>query len=317
MYQTLKTLELEKDIVIFKGTGEFFCAGGDIKAFSRFSTTQQNKKMYRYNARLCDLVADFKKPFIALADGVAMGAAATFAQTAKYRVVTERSVFAMPETAIGYVIDSSSNYFLPRLNHNIGIYLGMTGTRLKGFDLKKVNLASHFIESSKLNDLEKKLITCKSHEEVENVLDKFSTLPSSISTDLDAIIPHIKKCFSGAAVEEIYHNLRVDGSDWAMNTIKTLNKMSPTSLKVCHRAMNLGKNLSLRDCLKMEFRIVVHHSIKSDLKEGVRAVLIDKDFKPEWNPKTVYDVTEENVIRFFKPLPDGDELTFERLRNKL
>ena len=311
-------MEHEKDIVIFKGTGKVFCAGGDIKQFIG-NSLEQSKAGYRSSGRTSYLLANYKIPFVALADGIAMGGAAVYAQTGKYRVVTERTVFAMPETAIGYFNDAGASYFLSRLDNNLGIYLGMTGTRLKGFDLKKVNLASHFVESSKMDELEKELIVCKSHKDVEHTLNDFSTEPASTDTELDAVLLKIEKCFGGKTVEEIYENLRLDGSDWAKKTIKVLDKMSPTSLKVVHRELNLGKAMSRRDCYKMEFRLVVNSYPLPDMVEGVRALLVDKDMKPKWNPKTIEEVTEERIAKLFGPTPDGEELTFEISlpRNKL
>lgn len=241
-----------------------------------------------------------------------MGGASPFSIAGKYRVATERTIYAMPETALGFFNDAGATFFLSRLRMNIGIYLGLTGTRLKGFDVKKVGLATHFVESKRLDDLEKALIKCKSDDEIGKAIAKHASLPDSSETELDAIIPEIDKCFDGDTVDEIYENLHLDGSDWAMETIRTLNRMSPTSLKVSLRAINEGKKLSLSECLKMEFLLVIHHVIDSDLKEGVRAVLIDKDQKPKWNPKTLHDVTDKHVLRFFKPSPDGDELTFEK-----
>lgn len=211
----------------------------------------------------------------------------------------------------GYFNDAGSSYFLPRLQNHFGFYLGLTGARVKGFDLKKVGLATHYIESGKLEEVESRLIECKSHDDVGRTLAEFSSDPASTETELDAIMPTINKCFGGATVEEIYEKLQQDGSDWAIKTVKILDKMSPTSLKVTHRNLVLGRTSSLRDCLKREWLLVMQHVTDSDLKEGCRALLIDKDFKPRWNPKSISDVTQERVDRFFKLLPSGEELTFE------
>lgn len=180
--------------------------------------------------------------------------------------------------------------------------MGLTGAQIRGFDVKKIGLATNYVESHKLNELEAELINCKSHDDVSRTLKKFASDPSSTVTDLDPILPKTNKCFGGKTVEEIYENLRNDGSDWAQQTLKTLNRMSPTSLKVVHKSLRLAKALSLQDCLRMEFRLAVHHNAKSDLLEGARAVLIDKDFKPQWSRKSIGDVTDEDVDRFFQPL---------------
>lgn len=188
--------------------------------------------------------------------------------------------------------------------------MGLTGAQVKGFDVKKVGLASDYVESHKLDELESGLIECKTNEDVDRILKKFSSDPTSAATDLDHVLPKVEKCFGSETVEEIYESLQNDGSDWAQQTLKTLNRMSPISLKVCHRSLLIAKHLSLQDCLKMEFRLAVHHNTKSDLQEGARAVLIEKDFKPKWSRKSIYDVTEDDVARFFERLPETDELVF-------
>lgn len=303
-------LEQEKSIVIFKGVGKVFCSGGDVKEIASLPI-EDLKDGYRNSNRSFDLIANYQKPYVSLMDGLAFGGASYYSVSSRHNVATERTTFSMPETAIGYFNDAGSSFFLPRLKNNFGIYLGMTGARVKGFDVKKVGLAAHYIESEKLGDVEEKLISCKTHADVEGVLEKFSSDPASPKTELDSILPKISECFGGATVEEIYENLSKDGSDWARKTVKILNKMSPTSLKVTHRNLILGKQSSLRDCLKREWLLVIHHVLQSDMKEGCRAMLIDKDFKPKWNPTTVQEVTEEQIARFFQPSPDGDELTFE------
>lgn len=174
--------------------------------------------------------------------------------------------------------------------------------------MKKVGLATDYVESHKLDELESALITCKTNEDVGGILKKFSSDPISTATELDPFFPKVKKCFGSETVEKIYENLQEDGSDWAQNTLKILQRMSPLSLKVVHRSLQMAKTLSLQDCLKMEYRLAIHHNAKSDLIEGCRAVLIERDFKPKWSRKSIYDVTEEDVARFFQMLPDGDEL---------
>lgn len=153
------------------------------------------------------------------------------------------------------------------------------------------------------------MIDCKSHEDVAKVLDRSDS--SLIETELDLILPKINKCFGGATVEEIIENLESDGSDWAMNTIKLLRKMSPTSLKVAFRSITLGKNLSLKESLKLESRLATRHEIDSDMKEGMRAMMFEKDFKPQWNPRTIEEVTEEQVEKFFTPLSFDCVIDFE------
>lgn len=243
-------------------------------------------------------------------NGVTMGGAAPLSIAAKYRVATNKTIFAMPETAIGFFNDAGSSYFLSRLKNDVGVYLGMTGSRLTGVDVLKAGLATHFVESTRLADLEKSLIECKSEDEIKSTLAKHSS--PTTSTEFDDAVPKIDRTFDGDTVEEIYQNLHHEGSDWSIETVRVLNKMSPTSLKVTHRSITNGKKLPLHECLKMEFRLAVNHAVlESDFREGTRAVLVDKDNKPKWNPAKIQDVKPEHVDKFFKPIPDGEELTFE------
>jgi 3-hydroxyisobutyryl-CoA hydrolase len=242
---------------------------------------------------------------------VSLGGAACFSIAGrKFSIVTERASFGMPESSIGFFNDSGASYFLSRLRNNVGMYMGLTGIRLHGYDLKKIGLCAYFVESKRLDELEKALTACTTEEEISKTIAKFSSVPST-ETELDNILNEIDKTFDGDTCEEIVENLHLDSSDWAMDTVRILNRASPTSLKVCHRLLNLGKNLTLEECLKMEFRLAIHHVLKSDLKEGIRAFLIDKDNRPFWNPKTLHEVNDQHVERFFQPLPDGDELIFQ------
>lgn len=247
-----------------------------------------------------------------------MGGGSSYSIPGKYRIATERTIYAMPENSFGYFNDAGASYFLSRLPNNIGIYLGVTGARLKGYDMKKIGLATHFVESRKLDDLEKALISCKTDEGIKKVIESFSSVPENTKTELDDVIPKIKKCFASETIEEIIENLRRDDSEWAINLIKLLQKMSPTSLKISLRNMVEGKRMSMEDSLLLEYRVGGHHLIKSDLKEGVRAFLIDKDLKPKWDPPKIEDVTEEHLRRFYEPLPLGDDIEFQAsLKHKL
>lgn len=318
LYLVLKELQSRASHVIIKGAGDkAFSAGGDVKQLST-GPLEIRKELLYFTLSSFELVSNFNKPYVAIMNGITMGGGSSYSIAGKYRVATEKTIYAMPETAIGFFNDAGASYFLSRLENNVGIYIGLTGTRLRGYDVKKVGLATHFVESKRLDNLEKALIACENERQIEKVLSEFSSTPKSIHNELDVLIPRINKCFGAETVEEIYENLLIDGSNWALETIKVLNKMSPTSLKVSLRNMVEGRKNSLHDCLTLENRVAVHYVIGSDLKEGVRALLIDKDLKPKWNPKTVEEVTEDHVERFYKKLPDRDELFFEKdLKHKL
>lgn len=318
MYELISKAEHRKNLIIVKGSGKIFCAGGDIKELER-SSTDHAYSVYSLGCRSYDLIANYKIPYVVLIDGITMGGGAFYAISGKYRIATERTAFSMPETIIGYFNDAGSSYFLSRLDNNFGLYLGLTGISVKGFDMKKIGLATHFIKSEKLDELENNLVQCKTSEDVERILVESASDPPSIVTEVDEILPKVRKCFSGTTVEEIYEKLQEDGSEWAKNTLNSLKLKSPTSLKVSHRSISAGRSMSLRDCLKMEMRLTINHStIGGDVKEGVRAILVDKDMKPNWSRKSIYEVTDKDVDRFFQPIPMKYELNFEEsIKNKL
>lgn len=248
-----------------------------------------------------EILPEYKKPYVCLVQGVARGGAGFYFMSARNSVVTEKTTYGMPETGVGYFNDGGSSFFLPRLKNNFGIYLGMTGTVLNGIDMKRIGLISHFVENSKFENLEPSLLNCKSDEDLKSILDEFSTKPDG-SKELDEVLNKTEKCFSGSSVEEIVENLKIDGSDWATKTLKVLSRKSPTSLKVTLQNMHKGRNKTLRECLDTEKIIYKHHVLNSDMREGYRALLVDRDNKPKWNPKTLEEVTQEMVDRFFIPI---------------
>lgn len=311
----MKDFERKKKLVIIKSSAnDVFSSGGDIKEFAA-SSVERAKDGMRTAYRGFHLIGTYNIPYIAMISGWTFGGASMFTMSGQYRVATEKTVFAMPEAQFGFFNNSGASFFLPRLDKNIGIYMGLTGSKMASYDVKKIGIATHFVESKNLRELERKLVNCENSNDVENILDEFSYTPPSRETKLDENLETIENCFAGLTVEQIIDNLKRDGSDFALTTIDLLRKMSPTSLKVCYRNLSLGRYISLEDCAKMEFRIAAHFSAKSDLQEGCRAMLIDKDFKPKWKPSSIEEVSDGDIARFFRPLPDGDELTFEFKRS--
>lgn len=299
----------DKKHVVIKGAGEkAFCAGIDLKEILR--ANQNNVASDFYAPNIMDLISHYRKPFTAIIDGITMGGACFLSMTAKYRIATERTIFAMPETEIGFFTNAGASYFLPRLKYNLGHYIGIAGARLYGYDNKKFGLASHYIESKSMDGFMKSLVGCKDDSEVGRTISKFATVPVNTESELDEFLPRIDKCFDADSVEEIYDNLALDGSDWAMQTIRNLNRMSPSSMKITHKLLTMGKEMSLIECLKLEHRLTYNIMIHAshDFEEGVRALIVDKDLKPKWNPKTLHDIKTEDIEKLFAPIPDEYEL---------
>ncbi|KAH8276212.1 hypothetical protein KR026_004886, partial [Drosophila bipectinata] len=308
IYKHLKKCEKSKSVLIIKGTGEkAFCAGGDVRALVEAGPTDESKSFFREEYTTNALIGNYKIPYIAIIDGITMGGGVGLSVHGKYRVATDRTLFAMPETAIGLFPDVGGSYFLPRLQGKLGLYLGLTGYRLKGGDVFYAGIASHYCESSKIPELETALLNCPDADDVPELLQKFHSKPEK-PFSLEPVLEQINKNFAADSVEGILENLQNDGSEWAKKTLETLCKVSPTSMKVTFRQLELGSQLSLAQCLIMEYRLAVRHLERSDFKEGVRALLIDKDQKPQWQPSQLAEVTEEHVQWFFRKLPDTEEL---------
>nr|CAD7458054.1 unnamed protein product [Timema tahoe] len=307
----LREWEKDKNLVLIKGAGEkAFCAGGDVRAVveSSLKKDKLGQDFFKEEYTLNSIIGTYHIPYIAFIDKITMGGGVGLSVHGKYRVATERTLFAMPESAIGFFCDVGGSYFLPRLGGKLGLYLGLTGTRLKGGDVLKAGIATHYCESSQLDQLEKELLDHgNSSADVEKILQTFSKPVNGFS--LAIYKKQINQCFSAPTVEEILARLQDDGSDWATSTLATLKKVSPTSLKVIKKLIEEGSTKSLQDCLAMEYRAACQflESI-SDFHEGVRAVLIDKDQTPKWKPATLEEVTDELVERYFAPLPPDQEL---------
>ncbi|XP_045594616.2 3-hydroxyisobutyryl-CoA hydrolase, mitochondrial [Procambarus clarkii] len=319
IYPKLQEWETTKTMVIIKGAGDkAFCAGGDVRSIVETVNDENpvGEYFFREEYKLNCLIGTLHIPYIALIDGITMGGGVGLSVHGQYRVATERTLFAMPETGIGLFPDVGGSYFLPRLGGRLGMYLALTGHRLKGHDVLKAGVATHVCDSSRIGELEESLLKLESHypEDIAAVLDKFSQealFSKNEPFSLQPVLAKIQSCFSGNSVEEIISNLEKDRSEWAQKHLSILHKMSPTSLKVTFEQIERGGHLTFQECLAMEHRIVSRIYKGHDFKEGVRALLIDKDLKTTWNPATIEEVpTEETIKYYFSPLEPEKELLF-------
>uniref|UniRef100_A0A3Q1F8U6 3-hydroxyisobutyryl-CoA hydrolase n=1 Tax=Acanthochromis polyacanthus TaxID=80966 RepID=A0A3Q1F8U6_9TELE len=228
----------------------------------------------------------------------------------QFRVATEKTLFAMPETAIGLFPDVGGGYFLPRLQGKLGLFLALTGFRLKGRDVQRAGLATHFVESKKIQDLEEELVDMKSPsaEDVARVLDSYQEI-STFSFVYRVFLSPPIRLFSSSSVEGIMQNLKADGSEFAKKQAETLSKMSPMSMKITYKQLKAGATLSLQEVLVMEYRLSQACMRGCDFYEGVRALLVDKDHNPKWNPSTLEEVSDHSVDQCFSSLGEKD-LTF-------
>ncbi|XP_025129149.2 3-hydroxyisobutyryl-CoA hydrolase, mitochondrial isoform X1 [Bubalus bubalis] len=281
IYPQLKKWEQDPKtfLIIIKGAGgKAFCAGGDIRALSEARNTNQKmlQDFFREEYILNNAIDSCQKPYIALIHGITMGGGVGISVHGQFRVATEKSVFAMPETAIGLFPDVGGGYFLPRLQGKLGYFLALTGFRLKGRDVYTAGIATHFVDSEKLGMLEEDLLALKSPSK-ENIADVLETYHAKSKTDqgkpfiLEEHVDKINSWFSANTVEQIVDNLQQDGSSFALEQLQVINKMSPTSLKITLRQLMEGSSKTLPEVLIMEYRLSQACMKGHDFHEGVRA----------------------------------------------
>ncbi|XP_048201043.1 3-hydroxyisobutyryl-CoA hydrolase, mitochondrial [Perognathus longimembris pacificus] len=316
IYSQLKKWEEDPEtfLIIIKGAGEkAFCAGGDVRAISEAAKTNQKlaQDFFREEYILNNTIGSYQKPYVALIDGITMGGGVGVSVHGQFRVATERSVFAMPETGLGLFPDVGGGYFLPRLSGKLGYLLALTGFRLKGRDVYQAGIATHFIDSGKISMLEQDLVALKSPS-AKNIANVLATYHAECKIDqdksfiLEEHMDRINSCFSANTMEQIIENLRQDGSPFALEQLKVISKMSPVSLKITLRQLIEGSSKTLQEVLTMEYRLSQACMANHDFHEGVRAVLIDKDQSPKWKPANLKEVTDEDVNNYFKSLGSND-----------
>lgn len=293
-------------VVVIEGAGEKgFCAGGDIRALheSGKQGTPYVLEFYANEYRLNNLIAHYPKPYVALMDGITMGGGVGVSVHGSHRVLTDRTVFAMPETGIGLIPDVGGSYFLPRLPDEAGMFLGLTGERIKAGDALDLVIGTHYapgdLEALK-DDLANADFGNDPYRAVSAVLDRHSGLVHD--TRLRQHRPAIVRHFAAGSVEGILQSLEEDGSDWAKAQIETMRTKSPTSMKVAFRQIREGARLAVSDCFRLEFRLVSRVMEGHDFYEGVRAAIIEKDDAPKWKPATLEQVSEAEVDAYFAPL---------------
>ena len=282
--------------VVIEGAGErAFCAGGDIIAL-RDAQTSGNRPaadtFFRVEYDLNLTIATYPKPYIALIDGICMGGGIGMSVHAPYRVATEHAAFAMPETAIGFFPDIGATFLLPRLPGELGLYLGLTGLRMTGADAVHAGLATHFTPRAQLADLSAALA-----KDGPAALAEFNqTLPTFSLADHRAAIDH---CFSAPTVTEIVQRLEAVGAEWTQPALKALRHVSPTALHFTLRALRRGRDLTLKQALDAEFALTRTTMAYPDFAEGVRAMVVDKDRKPAWQPTRIEDVDPAAIEALF------------------
>ncbi len=294
--------------VMIEGAGEkAFCAGGDIRVLHDWGRAGDPSALtfWREEYRLNTFIKRYPKPFIALMDGINMGGGVGLSAHGSHRVASERLTFAMPETGIGLFPDVGGTYFLPRAPGETGLYLALTGARLKAADAIYAGIADAYVPSGRLETLKDRIAGgAPLTEALKEVAEEEGPAP------LASMQEDISRHFSKGSVAEIITSLRADGGEWAVKTAETIEAKSPTSTLVAFRQVREGAKLEFEECMKLEFRLINSFIKGHDFYEGVRAVVIDKDQAPKWKPATLADMTASDVDSYFAPLGDN-ELTFD------
>jgi enoyl-CoA hydratase len=291
-------------VLIDHAEGRGFCAGGDVVQASTDAALA--RAFFHEEYRLNHLMFTYAKPIVAFMDGVTMGGGVGISQPAKYRIATENTLFAMPETGIGLFTDVGGGWYLSRLPGHMGEYLALTGARLDGAECVALGICTHYIPAEELAAL--KTAIAADPRSIERLLDEAAIEPPTAG-----ILAHreeIERLFSATRYEDILAALATEKSEWAEAQLRTLGKKSPQTCKVCLRLVKDGRERTdFADEMRAEYGLAVHIVQRPDFAEGVRALLIDRDNKPVWNPATPEGVTDQMIDTIFSPLSDDEAWT--------
>ena len=312
IHDALKRWEQDPEIavVILDGAGDrALCAGGDVRAIYESASEGSGfaRKFWADEYRLNAYIGRYPKPYVAFMDGIVMGGGIGLSGHGSHRIVTERSQLAMPETGIGLIPDVGGTWLLAHAPGETGIYLGLTGERMRGAGTMYARFADSFVPSSRLADLAKALSEIENSSDVDSVIARFSEAPPP--SDLASHAREIDATFCFDSVEKIRDALASMNTDWSRKTLEELDRRSPLALKLTLAAIRNARTLpSLEAALNVEYRLTVRLLEHGEFLEGVRALLVDKDRAPKWNPPRLADVTDEMVAQFLSPLPPNEAL---------
>jgi enoyl-CoA hydratase/carnithine racemase len=297
------------NVVIVRGVGEkAFCAGGDIR--SLYESVVNGDDVYRTffaeEFALNEYIYSYPKPYIAFMDGIVMGGGMGISQGAQYRIVTERTRLAMPETAIGYFPDVGGSYFLSRCPGMMGSYLGLTGKSIQGEDAVFCQLADWLISSHQIDHFVKDLETIQKdrplQQQIDALLQKNSASNQVPQASLATIYDSINHTWSSRNLNTIIQSLTqletTTPAKWSAEALSKIQKNSPIAMAATLRMIELGQSLPLSDCFANELKLVNQWMDKADFVEGIRALIIDKDNQPKWR-YTLNEMTDEKLMSLF------------------
>jgi enoyl-CoA hydratase len=295
-------------VIIDHAEGRGFCAGGDVVMLARSGDTdaEEAKRFFFAEYRLNHLLFTYPKPTIAIMDGITMGGGVGISLPCDYRVATENTRLAMPETGIGLFPDVGGGWYLSRLPQRVGQFMVLTGARLDAGECHYLHLATHYVEQSGLPALVERIL--KAPDRLQGAFGAASMTPPEAR--IEANLPQIAKLFASDRLEDVVAALEADEGDWARAERGTLGTKSPLSCKVSLRLLAEGATReSFTDEMRAEYALAGRVVRTHDFREGVRALLIDKDNAPQWDPATPEEVTDEMLDVLFAPLPDTEAWT--------
>ncbi|MET4896134.1 enoyl-CoA hydratase/isomerase family protein [Sphingomonadaceae bacterium jetA1] len=295
-------------ILIDHAEGRGFCAGGDIRllAESGAGDGEAARAFFRAEYRMNHRLFTYAKPIVAVMDGITMGGGVGIAAPARYRIATENTRLAMPETGIGLFPDVGGGWYLSRLPGRMGVFLALTGHRLDGAEARALDLATHYLPASALGEAKAAILAAP--QEIAATLDGLAT-PAPEA----AIMAHaadIDRLFAADTLEEILAALEADGGEWAARQRGVLRAKSPQACKVSLRLLREGAlTTDFADEMAREYGVAAHVVQRPDFIEGVRALIVEKDNAPRWNPATPDGVTDTMIDHIFAALPEGQAWT--------
>ncbi|WP_336276805.1 enoyl-CoA hydratase/isomerase family protein [Bartonella sp. CB178] len=300
--EAFRAWEEDDDVVcvLIEGEGRAFCAGGDVVEIYHMREAVASHQYFSDEYSLNVYIKHFSKPCVSFLDGIWMGGGVGISVYGSHRIVTENTLFAMPETAIGFFPDVGAGFFMPRLPNHFGIYLALTGAYIRWGDCLNLGLATHAVPESELGIVRKAII----EQGNPTLVLKERAVARNYETNHE-IFQVIDTCFGAHTLEECLFLLSEKGNEgllFARECCSTFQSRSPTSLKITWKQMKKNLFQTLEDCIKTENRIAYHMINSHDFREGVRAMLVDKDKTPKWRPDSLSGVTDEMVDAYFQPI---------------
>ena len=299
---------------VIKGAGDrAFCAGGNVLSIRQAILENEGRdappmaqSFFFEEYILNHQIHTCPKPYVAMIDGICMGGGVGLSIHGSWRVVSERARFAMPETGIGLFPDVGGGWFLSRLPGQTGIWLGLSGTSIRAADCHRLGIATHVVPSDRLAALETDLhaadLSDDAHAVVRRILDRYAVDPGP--APVDALRDEIDQVFAGDDAEAMMDRLSASDTEFARETRDALATKSPTSVKVAlEQIRRAGRAASFAETMTMEYRLSQHFVCGHDFPEGIRALLVDRDNRPDWQPARLTDVTDALVASYFEPVP--------------